>query len=60
MPRDEMIARMSSEELTAWSALFDVQAEEYEARQDATPGQTVYRFNREPEDDEDDDGGEAE
>ena len=62
MTRDELVARMSSRELSAWMALLKVHGEEREyARHVAESGDgQVIISGRDEDDDEDEDGGEAE
>jgi hypothetical protein len=57
MTRDEMVARMSSLELTHWWALFVVHAEERKHAEDVADSGDgiVYEYGRQ-EDDESDDG----
>jgi hypothetical protein len=54
MTRDELVARMSSQELTAWMALFNVHAEEAQRQRDILESGDghVYVSGLEDEDDE--------
>lgn len=60
MTRDELIERMSSRELSAWHALFLVEAEEREhARDVIESGDGLVIVSGRDGDDEDDDGDEG-
>lgn len=57
MTRDEMVARMSSRELSTWLALSRVYEEEAEHRRhvmESGDGQVIVTGRDEPDDDEDD------
>ena len=62
MVRGEMLARMSSMELTGWWALWELKQDETERAEErrkdlAESGDgVVFEHNRDPEEDEDDDG----
>lgn len=62
MTRDEMVARMTSLELSGWAALFAVQAEEAEHRRDVLESGDgeVVRFGDEQDDDDEGDDGTTE
>lgn len=56
MTRDELLARMSSRELSGWMALMIVHEEEAEYQRDlASSGDGIVKVSGRP-DDEDDDG----
>lgn len=63
MTRDEMIARMSSQELTGWLALFGVQAEEADYRRDLADsgdGEVIVTGRDDDDDEEEEPDGEPE
>lgn len=61
MTRDEMLARMTSQELTAWWALYEVEAEESKhARDIAESGDGQVIVHGGDDEEEDDDGGSPE
>lgn len=55
MTRDELLARMSSRELTEWLALFEVQAEEQQRERDTLESGDGQVIVSGLEDDEDED-----
>jgi hypothetical protein len=63
MTREEMLARISSPELTAWWALFEVEADEAEHHRDVIEsgdGQVIVHGLDDDEDEEDRDDGDGE